>query len=59
MACFLATFLNPSPFALPTPWWTITGRLGVKRAASFCQLLTTDVGQMMSTGRRIPCCQSL
>ena len=28
-----------------TPWCTSTGNWGVKRAASFCQLPTTEVGQ--------------
>ena len=58
MACLPASLLNAAPLFLPAPWWTSTGSPGVKRAASFCQLFTTEVGQTRRIGRLPLACQS-
>ena len=39
-----------SPRSRSAPWWTCTRRSGVNRAASRCQLPTTDIGQTSSVG---------
>ena len=49
-SCSLARATNSSPLARPLPWCTSTRKLGEKRASSRCQLPTTEVGQMSSTG---------
>ena len=42
--------LNCLPRARSAPWWTCTRSCGVKRAASRCQLPTSDIGQTSRLG---------
>ena len=41
---------NSSPRARSAPWWTCTRSVGVNRAASRCQLPTSDIGQTSRVG---------
>ena len=44
---------NASPRARSAPWWTCTRSCGVNRAASRCQLPTSDIGQTSRVGAAV------